>query len=128
MQGSVGAQLHPDLEPDKAELVCRKGYRPEVDSSGAFWENDLDTRTGLGDYLNGRGFKRVFVAGLARYGCVTQTALGAVRYGFDVVILDDASAGRPPDTDAEAADLSTIAAANIGWVVSTDLFPSRGRA
>jgi nicotinamidase/pyrazinamidase len=121
VQGSNGAALHTGLELDKAELVFRKGYRKGVDSYGSFYENDLTTRTGLGDYLNGRGFERVFVAGLARYGCVMQTALGAVRDGFEVVMIDDASTGRPPDADVEAAALATIADANITWVDSKDL-------
>jgi nicotinamidase/pyrazinamidase len=128
VQGSEGAQLDPRLDLDKAELVFRKGYRRDVDSYGAFYENDHSTRTGLADYLRGRGFERVFVAGLARYGCVLQTALGARRDGFDVVMVDDASAGRPPDSDVEAGHLATIAEANIGWVDSTALVRAESAA
>jgi nicotinamidase/pyrazinamidase len=121
VQGSKGAELDPGLELDKAELVFRKGYRRDVDSYGAFYENDLTTRTGLADYLRGRGFEHVLVAGLARYGCVMQTALGAARDGFGVVMVDDASVGRPPGPDVEAGHLATIAEAGIGWVNSTAL-------
>lgn len=121
VQGSAGAELDPGLELDKAELVFRKGYRRNVDSYGAFYENDLTTRTGLADYLSGRDFKRVFVAGLARYGCVMQTALGAARDRFEVVMIDDASAGRPPGPDVEAGHLATIADAGISWLKSIEL-------
>jgi nicotinamidase/pyrazinamidase len=120
VQGTEGAQLDPGLRLDKAELVFRKGYRTDVDSYGAFYENDVVTRTGLGDYLKARGFERVFVAGLARYGCVMQTALGATKDGFDVFMIDDAAEGRPADPAAEAASKATIAEAKISWVNSTD--------
>jgi len=119
VQGTDGAELAPGLELTKAELVFRKGYRHDVDSYGAFWENDQETATGLGGYLRARGIERVFVAGLARYGCVLQTALGARRDEFETYMIDDAAAGRP-DAEAEKVAERTIADAGIGWVRSTD--------
>lgn len=121
VQGSEGAQLAPGLELTKAELIFRKGYRTGVDSYGAFYENDVETRTGLGDYLKARGIERVFVSGLARYGCVMQTALGAAKDGFEVYMVDDAAEGRPTDPADEAAAEATIAAAGIRWTHSTEL-------
>jgi nicotinamidase/pyrazinamidase len=120
VQGSEGAQLDPALKLDKAELIFRKGYRTDVDSYGAFYENDVVTRTGLGDYLKSRGFERVFVAGLARYGCVMQTALGAVKDGFAVFMVDDGAQGRALDPGEEQENNAAIAGANIGWVNSAD--------
>jgi len=117
VQGTWGAELDPGLKLTKAELTFRKGYRSGVDSYGAFYENDRDTRTGLGAYLSARGFERVFCAGLARYGCVLQTALGAARDGFDVTILRDASAG---DHKVEENDI-LIAEAGVKWANTTDL-------
>jgi nicotinamidase/pyrazinamidase len=119
VQGSWGAELDPDLRLDKAQLILRKGYRPGVESNGCFYENDAVTRTGLAEYLRARGVGRVFCAGLARYGCVMQSALGAARDGFDVFMIDDASAGRPRDDEAEM--LRTLEHAGIGWVRSTAL-------
>ncbi|MFT4123273.1 MAG: isochorismatase family protein [Microbacteriaceae bacterium] len=119
VQGTVGAELAPGLELTKAELVFRKGYRLAVDSYGAFYENDRETRTGLADYLRGRGIERVFVAGLARYGCVLQTALGAARDEFTVAMIDDGSAGRP-DAESVAKSERLMSEAGIGWVRSAD--------
>ncbi len=48
VQGTAGAAFHPKLETDRAELVIRKGFRPEIDSYSAFYENDRRTPTGLG--------------------------------------------------------------------------------
>ena len=116
VQGTVGAQLDPGLELTKAEMTFRKGYRAEIDSYGAFYEND-GTVTGLGAYLKARGFERVFCAGLARYGCVMQSAFGAAKDGFATFIVADASAG---DRDVEANN-AKLAEAGIKWITSGEL-------
>lgn len=114
VQDTAGAEIDPRLEVTKAELILRKGYRREVDSFGAFYEND-GTATRLGAYLKARGFPRVYCVGLARYGCVMQTALGAAQDGFETFIVRDASAGY---FDVEAND-KRLAAAGVTWT-STD--------
>src|SRR5262249_28315039 len=70
VQGTVGAAFHRDFVPTRAELVIRKGFRPAIDSSSAFRENDRKTPTGLAGYLAERGIKRLFLAGLATDYCV----------------------------------------------------------
>lgn len=90
VQGSPGAQFHPALDVPRAELIIRKGCDPMVDSYSAFYENDRKTPTGLEGYLRARGFKRIFLAGLATDFCVLYTALDARRSGFDAVVVEDA--------------------------------------
>ena len=90
VQGSKGAELHPVLELTHAELILRKGFRKEIDSYSAFFENDRETPTGLGGYLEERGLTRVFLAGLAYDFCVGYSALDARRLGLEAVILRDA--------------------------------------
>ncbi|TCD16131.1 bifunctional nicotinamidase/pyrazinamidase [Oricola cellulosilytica] len=87
VQGSKGAEFHPDLEWTRAELVIRKGFRPEIDSYSAFFENDHTTPTGLGGYLNERGIAEVVLAGLATDYCVGFSALDAVKCGFKVSVV-----------------------------------------
>ena len=67
-----------------AELVLRKGYRRDIDSYSAFYENDHTTPTGLAGYLRERGLTRVFLAGLALDFCVRYSAEDAHREGFAV--------------------------------------------
>jgi nicotinamidase/pyrazinamidase len=93
IQGSFGADLHPALDWTKAELVVRKGFRPELDSYSGFLENDWKTPTGLAGYLRERGIKRVFVCGLALDFCVRYSAEDARRQGFDVAVIEDACRG-----------------------------------
>lgn len=61
-----------------------------MDSYSAFLENDHTTPTGLDGYLRERGFKRVFLAGLAYDYCVHYSAIDARRAGLEVVVLRDA--------------------------------------
>jgi nicotinamidase/pyrazinamidase len=90
IQGNVGAAFHPDLEWTRAELVIRKGFRKEIDSYSAFFENDHKTPTGLAGYLKERGISKVTLAGLATDFCVAYSALDAVRSGFTAIVAMEA--------------------------------------
>jgi nicotinamidase/pyrazinamidase len=102
IQGSRGAQFHPDLDIPHVELILRKGFRPAIDSYSAFTENDKTTPTGLAGYLHERGFKRIFLAGLAYDYCVRFSAVDAVRCGFEVFVFEDAC--RSVSLDSSVAD------------------------
>lgn len=103
VQAGWGAELHPGLEHAHAGLILRKGCRREIDSFSAFVENDRATETGLAAYLRARGIRRVFLAGLALYGCVRCSAIDARAAGFEVMLIDDACRGRTNVSDAEYA-------------------------
>ena len=88
LQGTAGAAFHPELVIDRAELIIRKGFRPEIDSYSAFFENDRRTPTGLVGYLRDRGLRRLFLAGLATDFCVHYSAVDARRLGFETVLVE----------------------------------------
>jgi nicotinamidase/pyrazinamidase len=102
VQGTWGAELHPALDLPQAELILRKGFRPDVDSYSAFFENDQRTETGLAGYLRERGLKRAFFAGLAYDFCVGFSALDARRLGLEAVVLPEASRAIDVAGSAEA--------------------------
>lgn len=103
VQGTWGAELHGALDVAKAELILRKGFRREVDSYSAFFENERTTETGLAGYLRERGLKRVFFAGLAYDFCVGFSALDARRLGMEAAVLRDAC--RAIDIAGSEADM-----------------------
>ncbi len=103
VQGTDGADFHPELEVEGAELVLRKGFRRELDSYSAFFENDRSTHTGLAGYLRDRGFERVYLSGLATDYCVGWSALDARREGFEVYLIEDACRGIDLDGSLEKA-------------------------
>jgi nicotinamidase/pyrazinamidase len=114
VQGSKGAELHAALQLPQAELILRKGFRPQIDSYSAFFENDRSTPTGLAGYLRERGLTRTFFAGLAYDFCVGYSALDARRLGFEAVVLRDAC--RAIDLNGSVTQVET-AFAQCGIVV-----------
>ena len=103
VQDTGGAALRQDLHIPHAALVLRKGHHRGIDSYSAFYENDHVTPTGLGGYLRERGFRRVFLAGLAFDFCVRYSAEDARREGFDTVVFEDACRGIDIDGSMAAA-------------------------
>ncbi|WP_157019240.1 bifunctional nicotinamidase/pyrazinamidase [Mesorhizobium xinjiangense] len=88
VQGTDGAAFHPDLDWTQAELVIRKGFRPDIDSYSAFFENDHTTPTGLIGYLRERGITDLTMVGLATDFCVAYSAIDAARAGFAVTVVE----------------------------------------
>ena len=93
VEGTDGAAFHPDLDTTHTELVLRKGFRPEIDSYSAFFENDGETRTGLAGYLRERGIDTLYVCGLATDFCVKWSAVDGRAEGFDVFVVEEATRG-----------------------------------
>lgn len=89
--GSEGAGFHPGLNVDAADLVIRKGFRTEIDSYSAFFENDHTTPTGLAGYLRDRGLDDLTFVGLAHDFCVAWSAIDAANLGFDVTVIERAT-------------------------------------
>lgn len=119
VQGTEGAAFHPGLETKRAQLVIRKGFRVEIDSYSAFFENDRTTVTGLAGYLRERGVRRLTLAGLALDFCVAYSALDAVRLGFQVCVVEDAC--RAIDLDGSlAARMAEMGDAGVRIVASSD--------
>ena len=123
VQGSRGAAFHEDLDTLGGELIVRKGFRREIDSYSAFYENDRQTPTGLSGYLRTRGFQRLYLCGLATDFCVAYSALDARREGFDVFVLDDAC--RAIDLDGSLAQAwQQMQSAGVQRIESTQLQPA----
>ncbi|NBB91218.1 MAG: bifunctional nicotinamidase/pyrazinamidase [Spirochaetes bacterium] len=93
VQGTAGAAFHPDLDLRPINLVLHKGTKKGLDSYSAFYENDKNTETGMRSYLEGLGFDRVVVCGLAADVCVYFTAVDARAIGLETAVVWDATRG-----------------------------------
>ncbi|WP_180082875.1 MULTISPECIES: bifunctional nicotinamidase/pyrazinamidase [unclassified Acinetobacter] len=93
VQGTLDAELHPDLNLPQAQLIIRKGFHEQIDSYSAFMEADRKTMTGLAGYLRERGIDTVFVVGIATDFCVAWTAIDACKLGFKTYVIADATKG-----------------------------------
>ncbi len=90
VQGTRGAELHEGLDLPHAAMIVRKGFRKEIDSYSAFFENDHKTPTGLAGYLRERGLTKVTCVGLATDFCVRFSAVDARGLGFETVVIEEA--------------------------------------
>ena len=86
-----GAKFHKDLKVEEAKTIIRKGYRKEIDSYSGFYENDRKTPTGLHGILTDLDIKRVFICGLALDFCVNYTAIDAIKLGYEVIVIENAT-------------------------------------
>jgi nicotinamidase/pyrazinamidase len=120
VQGTWGAEFHPELDLIQAELILRKGFHPQIDSYSAFFENDRTTPTGLFGYVAERGLGRVFLTGLAYDYCVGYSALDARGLGLEAFVLRDAC--RAIDLNGSVAAMeSEFATAGVHVASSHDL-------
>lgn len=91
VQGTLDAELHPDLDLPTAQLIIRKGFHEQIDSYSAFMEADRKTTTGLAAYLKVREIDTVYIVGIATDFCVAWTAIDACEMGFSTYVIEDAT-------------------------------------
>lgn len=104
IQGSDGSAFHADLNADRADMIIRKGFNPDIDSYSAFFENDHKTPTGLEGYCRTRGIDALTLVGLATDFCVNFSAVDAAKLGFAVNVRQDLCGTIDFDGSLEAAN------------------------
>lgn len=91
IQGTAGAEFHPDLQMNSVEAIFRKGMDEEIDSYSGFYDNGHKKSTGLAGYLREKGAKDLYFCGLAADICVYFTLLDALKEGFKATLIEDAA-------------------------------------
>lgn len=111
--GSWGAEFHEGLDADAGPVV-RKGTGGEDGYSGFSVADPRDgarSATELDGLLRERGVERVVVVGLATDYCVKETALDALRLGYEATVLRDCVAAVDLSAGDGAAALREMAEA-----------------
>ena len=80
LQDTRGAELHPALDRSRVDVIVDKGQDVATEGYSGF------QGTHLGDLLRERGINRLTLVGLATDYCVKNTALDALREGFEVEV------------------------------------------
>ena len=88
VQGSKGAEFHPELNIEQANAIIRKGSDPRIDSYSAFFENDRKTPTGLDGYFKSLEIENINLVGLATDFCVNYSAQDAANLGYKVSVSE----------------------------------------
>ncbi|ERM81808.1 hypothetical protein P872_07760 [Rhodonellum psychrophilum GCM71 = DSM 17998] len=91
VQGSQGADFHPDLNRDKWKAVFQKGTDQSVDSYSGFFDNNKAGDTGLSSFLKKNRINEISVCGLATDYCVKFTVLDGLAEGFKMQLIVDAT-------------------------------------
>lgn len=101
VQGTAGAELHPNLSVPENAAVARKGQTAAAYSG---FEGHDEDRTSLAEILQREGIEAVDVVGLATDYCVKATALDARAQGLSVRVLSSMIAGVAPDSAERALE------------------------
>jgi nicotinamidase/pyrazinamidase len=118
IQGSQGAQFHPDLKLPPDTVVVSAGMGSDEDGYSGFLGRD-ESKAKLADLLRQRGVERIFVGGLATDYCVKHTVLDGLKEGFKVVLLANSVRGvnlKPGDSERAIEEML-----RAGAEVATDL-------
>ena len=107
--GTRGAYVTTRLEARSVKRTFfRKGRDAATEAYSGFDGkttcDECDAEKPLADWLHSVDAKRVFIVGLATDYCVKATALDAIKYGFEVVVLTDCIAAVSPGTGMAALD------------------------
>jgi nicotinamidase/pyrazinamidase len=115
VQGTWGAELHPDLEVSGD--VVKKGSGGEDGYSG-FTVRDPKSgekqQTPLEEMLRARGVEKVVIVGLATDYCVKETAIDSATKGFATTVLTDGIRAvdlEPGDGESAIEDMRRAGAA-----------------
>lgn len=103
IQGTNGAQFHPDLRLPAEVQIISKGMAYDADCYSAFEGVDSQGRS-LAVALRERGIDHLYIGGLATDYCVKHTALDALSAGFRVTLLEDAIRGVNQADSAKALE------------------------
>ena len=115
VQGTPGAAFHPALALPAGVTIVSKGMDPGDDAYSCFQaetEDGLPFAAALGEC----GASRLFVGGLATDYCVRATVLDALKEGFEVVLLEDASRAvdlKPGDGERAMAEMIAAGARSV---------------
>ena len=107
VEGTEGAELHPDLDSGAIDAIVDKGHDPGTDGYSGF------EATGLAERLRERGVDELTIVGLATDYCVLNTARDALREGFGVRVDPAAVRGvdvEPGDSERALEELRAAGA------------------
>lgn len=112
VQGTPGAEYHPDLNLPAGTVHVVKGTGADEDAYSEFQGRELSGRS-LTQVLERHGIRKLYVGGLATDYCVRHTVLDALKAGYEVVVLEDAVRGvnvQPGDADRAIEEMRAAGA------------------
>jgi nicotinamidase/pyrazinamidase len=133
VQGTVGADLHPELDTAAIDYLVTKGTSPSIDSYSGFFDNGHQQETSLREILtreaNRRGIPinevELSVCGLALDYCVAATARDGANLGFKTEVILDACRAVNISPGDDLRTLRELTGVGVGVVSSGAILPER---
>lgn len=111
VQGSKGAELLPDLDQNKIDLIVEKGTDERVEMYSGFSDSFGNLTAGKGgvshdlsQILREKGITDVYCVGIAGDYCVNYTALDASKAGFKTYVIEEGQRCVDPGTWSSVKD------------------------
>jgi len=96
----------PSLVTSDSDIIVQKGGNEYVDSYSAFMDNTRKLKTPLDGILKENSITTLYIVGIASDYCVYFSAVDAVRLGYQVNVVLDATRGIAEETvDAAVKDM-----------------------
>lgn len=115
VQGTKGAEYSDKWNHSKVKKEFHKGTDKNVDSYTVFFDDGRSKTTGLHEYLQSKGIKDIYIAGLTTEYCVKYSVLDAIKLGYNVYVVMDGC--KPinvkPDDEEKAVQEMLQAGANM---------------
>lgn len=89
IQGTTGAEFHPDLHANKIQKIFLKGTGNKDNGYSAFEA----TNENLAEYLKNKKVEELYISGLTAEYCVKTTTLDSIENGFRTNVIKDAVEG-----------------------------------
>lgn len=102
VQGTTGSEFHKDLIVHDTDVIVKKGMNTDIDSYSGFFDNAAQEKTELDTLLRERKITDLYIGGIALDVCVLFTVLDAVKLGYNVFFIEDASRGLGPEQNENA--------------------------
>lgn len=124
VQGTPGAEFHPELRLPEGVAIASKGMSTEDQGYSAL-EAVLPDGQSLLDALRARGVDHIYIGGLATDYCVRATTLDALKDGFITSVLVDASRAVDVQPGDGARALNEMLAAGAEPQILDEFTPER---
>jgi len=123
VQGTRGAELHPDLNASAIAHYLRKASSPDKDDYSEFEGKDERGRS-LDQVLKSHDVKRIYVLGLATDYCVLATVLDGLKLGYEAFAITDAMRAVNVEPEDGKKALRQMSAAGARLVTSDAILES----
>ncbi len=87
VKGEYGSEFVEIISKQDADIIIKKGTSIDVDNYSAFYDGNDESK--LNNFLKENNIVNLYILGLAGDYCVKQTALDALKFGYNVVLLSN---------------------------------------